>query len=109
MIVSNNDILWSASDLTRAAECEFSLLRQLDVKLGRIPAAKPPSTPSWTASPRSALSTKPASWPASVRVWRRMTWRRAAASASSTTPSPTRPRSLPSVALDVDDDEQKYT
>ena len=40
MIVSNNDILWSASDLTRAAECEFSLLRQLDVKLGRIPAAK---------------------------------------------------------------------
>jgi len=40
MIVSNNDILWSASDLTRAAECEFSLLRQLDVKLGRIRAAK---------------------------------------------------------------------
>lgn len=40
MFVSNNDILWSASDLTRAAECEFSLLRQLDVKLGRIPAAK---------------------------------------------------------------------
>ena len=40
MIVSNNDILWSASDLTRAAECEFSLLRQLDVKLGRIPAAR---------------------------------------------------------------------
>ena len=40
MIVSNGDILWSASDLTRAAECEFALLRQLDVKLGRIPAAK---------------------------------------------------------------------
>ncbi len=69
MIVSNNDILWSASDLTKAAECEFSLLRQLDVKLGRIPAPEScRSTPSWTASPRSASSTKPVSWPASARV-----------------------------------------
>jgi predicted RecB family nuclease len=45
MIVSNDDILWSASDLTRAAECEFSLLRQLDVKLGRISAAETAGDP----------------------------------------------------------------
>ncbi|HEY9556929.1 MAG TPA: hypothetical protein VIR58_09345, partial [Acidimicrobiales bacterium] len=45
MIVSNNDILWSASDLTRAAECEFALLRQLDVKLGRIPAPEAAADP----------------------------------------------------------------
>ena len=45
MIVSNNDILWSASDLTKAAECEFSLLRQLDVKLGRIPVPEAADDP----------------------------------------------------------------
>ena len=35
MFVRAGRVYWSASDLTRAAECEFGLLRELDVKLGR--------------------------------------------------------------------------
>jgi len=39
MLVIDNVVRWSASDLTRATECEFGLLRALDVKLGRVPVA----------------------------------------------------------------------
>jgi predicted RecB family nuclease len=30
-------LIWSASDLTAAAQCEFAVLRRLDAKLGRVP------------------------------------------------------------------------
>ena len=35
-------IVWSASDLKAAAECEFAWLRQIDAKLGRVPAVEEP-------------------------------------------------------------------
>lgn len=35
-------VVWSASDLKAAAECEFAWLRQLDAKLGRVPAVVEP-------------------------------------------------------------------
>ncbi|MGB4777024.1 TM0106 family RecB-like putative nuclease [Microbacterium sp.] len=35
-------IVWSASDLKAAAECEFAWLRQLDAKLGRVSAVEEP-------------------------------------------------------------------
>ena len=35
-------MVWSASDLKAAAECEFAWLRALDAKLGRIPAVEEP-------------------------------------------------------------------
>lgn len=35
-------IVWSASDLKAAAECEFAWLRALDAKLGRVPAVEDP-------------------------------------------------------------------
>jgi len=35
-------VVWSASDLKAAAECEFAWLRQLDARLGRIPAVVEP-------------------------------------------------------------------
>lgn len=35
-------IVWSASDLKSAAECEFAWLRKLDAKLGRVPAVPDP-------------------------------------------------------------------
>ncbi|MDQ1205774.1 bifunctional RecB family nuclease/DEAD/DEAH box helicase [Microbacterium sp. SORGH_AS_0862] len=35
-------VVWSASDLKAAAECEFAWLRQLDARLGRIPAVIEP-------------------------------------------------------------------
>ncbi|KAA9089805.1 TM0106 family RecB-like putative nuclease [Microbacterium radiodurans] len=35
-------IVWSASDLKAAAECEFAWLRAIDAKLGRIPAVVEP-------------------------------------------------------------------
>ncbi|MFT4050663.1 MAG: TM0106 family RecB-like putative nuclease [Microbacterium sp.] len=41
-IKSETRIVWSASDLKAAAECEFAWLRQLDAKLGRVPAASEP-------------------------------------------------------------------
>ncbi len=31
-------IVWSASDLKAAAECEFAWLRAIDARLGRVPA-----------------------------------------------------------------------
>ena len=40
MLVIDNVVRWSASDLTRATDCEFGLLRQLDVKLGRAPVTE---------------------------------------------------------------------
>lgn len=36
MQIRNDVLILSASDLTRAAECEFAVLRRLDAKLGRI-------------------------------------------------------------------------
>ena len=36
MQLINGEVLFSPSDLTQAADCEFALLRRLDVKLGRI-------------------------------------------------------------------------
>jgi uncharacterized protein len=38
-------VVWSASDLKAASECEFGWLRQLDAKLGRIPAVVEPDDP----------------------------------------------------------------
>jgi len=35
-------IVWSASDLKAAAECEFAWLRAIDAKLGRVPAVVDP-------------------------------------------------------------------
>lgn len=35
-------IVWSASDLKAAAECEFAWLRAIDAKLGRVPAVDDP-------------------------------------------------------------------
>ena len=35
-------IVWSASDLKAAAECEFAWVRQIDARLGRIPAVPDP-------------------------------------------------------------------
>ena len=35
-------IVWSASDLKAAAECEFAWLRAIDAKLGRVPAVVEP-------------------------------------------------------------------
>ncbi len=35
-------IVWSASDLKAAAECEFAWMRQVDARLGRIPAVVDP-------------------------------------------------------------------
>jgi uncharacterized protein len=35
-------IVWSASDLKAAAECEFAWLRAIDAKLGRVPAVEEP-------------------------------------------------------------------
>ncbi|MCT9003229.1 TM0106 family RecB-like putative nuclease [Microbacterium memoriense] len=35
-------IVWSASDLKSAAECEFAWLRKIDAKLGRVPAVVDP-------------------------------------------------------------------
>ncbi len=35
-------IVWSASDLKAAAECEFAWLRAIDAKLGRLPAVEEP-------------------------------------------------------------------
>lgn len=35
-------IVWSASDLKAAAECEFAWLRAIDAKLGRVPAVLEP-------------------------------------------------------------------
>lgn len=41
-IPSEQRVVWSASDLKAAAECEFAWLRALDAKLGRIPAVEEP-------------------------------------------------------------------
>ena len=35
-------VVWSASDLKAAAECEFAWLRAIDAKLGRVPAVEEP-------------------------------------------------------------------
>ncbi|MFC9983684.1 TM0106 family RecB-like putative nuclease [Microbacterium keratanolyticum] len=35
-------VVWSASDLKQAAECEFAWARALDAKLGRVPAVEEP-------------------------------------------------------------------
>ncbi|MGB4136396.1 MAG: hypothetical protein WA971_07525, partial [Microbacterium sp.] len=35
-------VVWSASDLKAAAECEFAWARALDAKLGRVPAVDEP-------------------------------------------------------------------
>ena len=36
MIVAGDRVLYSATDLTAAAVCEFALVRRLDAKLGRV-------------------------------------------------------------------------
>jgi uncharacterized protein len=38
-------VVWSASDLKAAAECEFAWLRLIDAKLGRVPAVPDPEDP----------------------------------------------------------------
>lgn len=38
-------VVWSASDLKTASECEFGWLRQLDAKLGRVPPVVEPDDP----------------------------------------------------------------
>ncbi|WP_396667773.1 TM0106 family RecB-like putative nuclease [Microbacterium sp. R86528] len=41
-IEQDNRIIWSASDLKAAAECEFAWVRGIDVRLGRTPAVDEP-------------------------------------------------------------------
>ncbi|MDJ1114693.1 TM0106 family RecB-like putative nuclease [Microbacterium dauci] len=41
-IEDDGRIVWSASDLKAAAECEFAWLRAIDAKLGRVPAVDDP-------------------------------------------------------------------
>jgi len=42
VIAAENRVVWSASDLKLAAECEFAWMRALDAKLGRVPAVEEP-------------------------------------------------------------------
>src|SRR5690625_545829 len=42
MFVRGERVIYSASDLTLAAECEYALLRELDFKLGRGVRVDPP-------------------------------------------------------------------
>jgi uncharacterized protein len=42
LLLSDGTVVYSASDLTVAASCEFGLLRRLDAKLGRIPPLELP-------------------------------------------------------------------
>ncbi|WP_336646632.1 TM0106 family RecB-like putative nuclease [Microbacterium sp. USHLN186] len=42
VITAENRVVWSASDLKLAAECEFAWARALDAKLGRVPAVEEP-------------------------------------------------------------------
>ena len=42
VIPGENRVVWSASDLKLAAECEFAWARALDAKLGRVPAVEEP-------------------------------------------------------------------
>ncbi|AQA24496.1 ATPase domain protein [Rhodococcus sp. MTM3W5.2] len=39
MFLLDDVLIFSASDLSQAAECEYALLRRLDAKLGRIEPA----------------------------------------------------------------------
>ncbi|MGV9768501.1 TM0106 family RecB-like putative nuclease [Microbacterium sp. NPDC003461] len=41
-IPSEQRVVWSASDLKAAAECEFAWLRALDARLGRVPEVEEP-------------------------------------------------------------------
>jgi predicted RecB family nuclease len=41
-IAEEGRIVWSASDLKAAAECEFAWLRAIDARLGRVPAVEEP-------------------------------------------------------------------
>ncbi|RKT33217.1 uncharacterized protein DEU34_1807 [Microbacterium sp. AG1240] len=41
-IENEGRLVWSASDLKAAAECEFAWLRAIDAKLGRVPAVEDP-------------------------------------------------------------------
>lgn len=45
MQLINGEVLFSPSDLTQAAACEFALLRRLDVKLGRTEDRSIPEDP----------------------------------------------------------------
>jgi len=42
VIADENRVVWSASDLKLASECEFAWARALDAKLGRVPAVEEP-------------------------------------------------------------------
>ena len=45
MRISENRVIWSASDLKAAAECEFAWCRAIDAALGRVPAIEEPEDP----------------------------------------------------------------
>lgn len=45
MFLLDNTVIWSASDLTMAAECEYALLRQLDARSGLGPASDAKADP----------------------------------------------------------------
>ncbi|MFT4259553.1 TM0106 family RecB-like putative nuclease [Microbacterium sp.] len=42
VIAAENRVVWSASDLKLAAECEFAWCRAIDAKLGRVPVVAEP-------------------------------------------------------------------
>src|SRR5690606_19347709 len=42
VIAAENRVVWSASDLKAAAECEFAWMRTIDAKLGRVTAVEDP-------------------------------------------------------------------
>ncbi|MCR2792080.1 TM0106 family RecB-like putative nuclease [Microbacterium sp. zg.Y625] len=49
-------IVWSASDLKAAAECEFAWLRAIDAKLGRVPAVEDPDDPTLERAGRLGMA-----------------------------------------------------
>ncbi|WP_150306624.1 TM0106 family RecB-like putative nuclease [Planctomonas psychrotolerans] len=45
MFLLSDDVIYSATDLTAAAKCEWALMRKLDSKLGRVEAAEEEADP----------------------------------------------------------------
>jgi uncharacterized protein len=55
-IENEGRIVWSASDLKAAAECEFAWLRAIDAKLGRVAAVEEPEDPTLERAGRLGIA-----------------------------------------------------
>lgn len=55
-IENEGRIVWSASDLKAAAECEFAWLRAIDAKLGRVSAVAEPDDPTLERAGRLGIA-----------------------------------------------------